>query len=166
MNQERSFRVTVGKDAFVFCAAHFITLGPNECETLHGHNYRVSASLEGVLTAAKYVIDFVKLKHLIGSLVNELDHRVLLPANNPFIRLERTHNRITVHYGNREYTFPESDVYILPMENTTAELLADYICEKLGTILWDDRDLSIDAIEISVEEVVGQAGVCRLRRPS
>ncbi len=37
------FRVRVQKEAFTFCAAHFITFNGNVCERLHGHNYRVAA---------------------------------------------------------------------------------------------------------------------------
>ena len=41
-----SFRVQVSKDYLVFASAHFITFRGHQCETLHGHNYRVGVAVE------------------------------------------------------------------------------------------------------------------------
>ena len=41
------FRVQVSKDYLVFASAHFITFRGHQCETLHGHNYRVGVAVEG-----------------------------------------------------------------------------------------------------------------------
>ena len=41
------FDVRVTKDFLVFSAAHFITFAGDQCERLHGHNYRVEVQAEG-----------------------------------------------------------------------------------------------------------------------
>ena len=44
---QSNFRVQVSKDYLVFASAHFITFRGHQCETLHGHNYRVGVAVEG-----------------------------------------------------------------------------------------------------------------------
>ncbi|MBA3521290.1 MAG: 6-carboxytetrahydropterin synthase, partial [Gemmatimonadales bacterium] len=41
---QSSFRVQVSKDYLVFASAHFITFRGHQCESLHGHNYRVGVA--------------------------------------------------------------------------------------------------------------------------
>jgi 6-pyruvoyltetrahydropterin/6-carboxytetrahydropterin synthase len=75
------FRVTVNKDYLVFSSAHFITFRGHQCEALHGHNYRVGVTVEGqVDDECLFVVDFSILKKVVRGLVDEIDHRVLLPG--------------------------------------------------------------------------------------
>ena len=41
------FTVRVAKDYLVFCCGHFITYNGDDCERLHGHNYRAAVQVEG-----------------------------------------------------------------------------------------------------------------------
>jgi len=66
------YKVVVEKDYLVFASGHFITY-TDTCETLHGHNYRARAELEGDLDANSYVWDFVTLKRVMRRLVDELE---------------------------------------------------------------------------------------------
>ncbi|HMH56438.1 MAG TPA: 6-carboxytetrahydropterin synthase, partial [Gemmatimonadales bacterium] len=60
---QSSFRVQVSKDYLVFASAHFITFKGHQCETLHGHNYRVGVAVEGAVDAETlFVLDFSVLK--------------------------------------------------------------------------------------------------------
>ena len=62
------FKVTVSKDYLVFSSAHFITFRGHQCETLHGHNYRVGVTVEGsVDDETMFVVDFSILKKIILS---------------------------------------------------------------------------------------------------
>ena len=81
---QSSFRVQVSKDYLVFASAHFITFRGHQCESLHGHNYRVGVAVEGSVDAeAFFVLDFSVLKQITRRLVDEIDHKVLLPTENP-----------------------------------------------------------------------------------
>jgi 6-pyruvoyltetrahydropterin/6-carboxytetrahydropterin synthase len=78
------FRVEVSKDYLVFASAHFITFRGHQCESLHGHNYRVGVAVEGTVDPETYfVLDFSVLKQITRQLVDRIDHKVLLPAQNP-----------------------------------------------------------------------------------
>jgi 6-pyruvoyltetrahydropterin/6-carboxytetrahydropterin synthase len=152
------FKVHVSKDYLIFCAAHFITY-EGESEPLHGHNYRVSVTVEGDLQADEYVFNFVTLKRLMRALVDQLDHRTLLPESNPCFNITRENSEVTVAVKNRRYVLPESDVLILPLSNTTAEKLAEYLAGQLRAKIGDTVNLT--ACEMEVSEVEGQSAIYR-----
>ena len=81
------FKVRVTKDYLVFCSGHFITYQGDQCERIHGHNYRTAVEVEGDLDENHYVIDFIALKDLTKSIIDELDHRMLLPTRSRQILL-------------------------------------------------------------------------------
>lgn len=152
-----SYKVTVEKDYLVFAAGHFITYG-DQCEALHGHNYRVTTELEGELDPNAYVFDFVTLKGIMRRLVNEIDHRMLLPLENPRIQVEADDDEVRVTYLEKErrYLFPREDVVLLPIPNTTAEMLARHLARRLREELAEMGATNISAITIGVEEAFGQ----------
>ena len=66
---QSSFRVQVSKDYLVFASAHFITFRGHQCESLHGHNYRVGVMVEGDVDAeCLFVLDFSVLKRIVREL--------------------------------------------------------------------------------------------------
>src|SRR5947199_4495829 len=82
------YKVRVTKDYLVFSSGHFITYAGDNCERIHGHNYRVAVEVEDDLDENHYVFDFLALRDLARGITDELDHRMLLPARSPLIRLE------------------------------------------------------------------------------
>jgi 6-pyruvoyltetrahydropterin/6-carboxytetrahydropterin synthase len=155
------YRVRVEKDHTVFCAGHFITYDGHQCEPLHGHNYRAAAGLEGPLDENAYVFDFTRLKKALKEIVEPLDHRVLLPASSDRIRVEEEGGHVTATYKDRRYVFPTSDVVILPIPNTTAEMLARWIAGQLLEVLGRSGPATLTAIEVEVEESFGQRAFYR-----
>src|SRR6185436_3502430 len=95
------------------------------------HNYRAAVEVEGILDENFYVFDFIALKNRTRLITDELDHRMMLPTRNRVILLEESPRSIRVRYKDREWLFPRDDCVLLPIENTTAELLARYIGERL-----------------------------------
>ncbi|HZY41516.1 MAG TPA: 6-carboxytetrahydropterin synthase, partial [Anaerolineae bacterium] len=66
---------------------------------------------------------------------------------------------ITLDVGDRRYVLPEADVLILPIPNTTAELLAKYLADQLRAVLGEVANLT--ACEMTVDEVEGQSATYR-----
>ncbi|HEY4688491.1 MAG TPA: 6-pyruvoyl tetrahydropterin synthase family protein [Anaerolineae bacterium] len=157
------YRIRVEKDYTVFSAAHFITYDGHECEELHGHNYRVAVSLFGDLDTNAYVFNFVPLKRAMRGIVSRLDHKLLLPQNNPFLILESDDESVCVTNPtkHKRYVFPRADVVLLPIPNTTSEMLATYICGQLHRALSEHDTQHIHAVEVEVEESFGQKAVYR-----
>jgi 6-pyruvoyltetrahydropterin/6-carboxytetrahydropterin synthase len=157
-----SFFVRLAKERFVFSAAHFITYNTDTCERLHGHNYQVFVEFHGPLDDNQYVVDFIALRDLVQALVDQLDHRMLLPDCHPLIRVEPDEREVVVTFQDRRWVFPRGDCIILPVPNTTAELLARY----LGKHLLGDfalRGIPVPSrLRIGVDENNGQWGICEL----
>jgi 6-pyruvoyltetrahydropterin/6-carboxytetrahydropterin synthase len=157
------YTVRVSKDYLVFCSGHFISYEGDRCERLHGHNYRASAEIEGELDANRYVFDFVALKKRLRALTDELDHRMMLATANPFILVEAGPRSVRVRYRDREWLFPREDCVLLPVENTTAELLARYIGQRLLEDLAREHDYRPAVLRVEVEEAPGQSAVYEWR---
>ena len=156
-----SFRVIVSKDYLTFSSAHFITFSGHQCESLHGHNYRVGVGVEGdVDPECAFVVDFAILKDVVRSLIKPMDHRVLLPTQNPKLGYKEQGESLVVDYfGKQRFIFPRSDCALLPFSNTTAEMIAEYLAEQVREHLL--RFTNLSALEIEVEESVGQAAYYR-----
>ena len=165
MNQSPLYKVRVTKDHLVFSAAHFITFNGTICERLHGHNWRVAAELTGPLDENGYVFDFIALRDQLQKTVDLLDHRVLLPMQHPMIQVVEANNEVQATFEDRRWVFPREDCILLPVANTTAELIAHWIGQQLLTVLGSDKPSQIDVIQIEVEENFGQWAVCQLKVP-
>jgi 6-pyruvoyltetrahydropterin/6-carboxytetrahydropterin synthase len=153
-----SFRVRLEKEHHVFSAAHFITFGGNICERLHGHNWSVAVEVEGPLDANQYVVDFIALRDLLKQITDELDHRMLLPTGHPTIHVERREREVEARFEDRRWVFPREDCAILPIPNTTAELIARYIGQRLLERLAAKADFRPQYLRVSVDENNGQWG--------
>ncbi|TFG53939.1 MAG: 6-carboxytetrahydropterin synthase [Gemmatimonadales bacterium] len=162
-----AYRVRVSKDYLTFASAHFITFQGHRCETLHGHNYRVAATVEGALDPeCQFVIDFGVLKAVLRRLVEDIDHKVLLPTKNPKVGLREEQDRLFVDYlGTSTYVFPVRDCALLPIANTTAEELAAHFAAEVREHLRRDGYTSLTALEIEVEESFGQSATYRAPLP-
>lgn len=163
MPADRYF-VRVTKDHLVFCCGHFISYAGHQCERLHGHNYRATVEVEGPLDPADfYVFDFVALKQRTREITDELDHHMLVATRNPVIGVEESNDRVRVTYRDREWVFPRGDCVLLPIENTTAELIAKYLAGRLVDALRDRHQFTPAVLRVEVEENIGQSATIEWR---
>ncbi|MEX2170524.1 MAG: 6-pyruvoyl tetrahydropterin synthase family protein [Pirellulales bacterium] len=154
----QNYHVRLAKEQFTFSAAHFITFAGNICERLHGHNYHVAVEVHGLLDENQYVIDFIALRDAVLAITRALDHHVLLPTTHPTIKIEADDREVTVTFEERRWVFPLDDCVLLPVANTTAELVARYIGERLIAGMQPKPEKLI----VSVDECDGQQGVCAM----
>ncbi len=162
MANER-YRVRVTKDHLVFSAAHFITFNGTICERLHGHNWRVAVEVAGPLDENHYVFDFIALRDATQKLVNELDHHVLLPTQHPSIRVVANEIEVTTTFAERRWVFPREDCVLLPVANTTAELIAHWIALQLKEVfLRHAGGKHLELLRVEVEENFGQWAMCEI----
>lgn len=152
-----TYRVRVTKDHLTFCSGHFITYEGNCCERLHGHNYRVAVEVAGPLDDNHYVFDFIALKKITMQISDELDHRMMLPTKSRFIRVETEKDQVDVRFENKRWSFPLEDCVLVPIENTTAELLAKYIAGRIKTTLASEYRYTPASLTVEVEESDGQS---------
>jgi len=153
-----SFRVRLQKESLVFSAAHFITFAENICERLHGHNYGVEVEVMGRLDENHYVVDFVALRDRLQEMVARLDHHVLLPTEHAQIKVRVEGTEVEATFEDRRWVFPLDDCVLLPVANTTAELLAAYLGRELWTWLGQHSADRIHGLRVAVDENHGQWG--------
>lgn len=157
-----SYRVRVTKDHLVFSAAHFITFNGSICERLHGHNWRVAVEVLGDLDDNGYVFDFIALRDRTQELVHQLDHRMLLPTQHPLIEVTTADGEVTARFEQRRWVFPADECILLPIPNTTAELIARWMAGQLRDVILAQVGQRVERLRVDVEENFGQWARCEL----
>src|SRR5262249_48059620 len=157
----RRFSIEVAKDYFNFASAHFLIFANGRREPLHGHNYQVAVSMEGELDSAGVVLDFISFKPLVKQVCDALDHRTLIQINSSAIKIRKSTQAVEIVYKKQKLLLPRGDVILLPIANTSTELLAEYIAEQIKRKVRQKFPVAIRYIEVAVEEARGQRGVFR-----
>jgi 6-pyruvoyltetrahydropterin/6-carboxytetrahydropterin synthase len=89
-----------------------------------------------------------------------------LPTNHRTIKVESDEREVTVTHADRRWVFPRGDCILLPVENTTAELLARYIGRRLLDAILEKTGVRPETLIVEVDENGGQWGVCEFTAPS
>ena len=66
-------------------------------------------------------------------------------------------------FEDRRWVFPRQDCVLLPVSNTTAELMARYIGRQLLDDLQQRVGVRPRVVRVAVDENHGQWGICELR---
>jgi len=157
------FQIRLAADDLVFSAAHFLVGGRSGCESLHGHDYRVVLEAFGPLDENRCVLDFLAARDALKTVLAALDHRVLLPEKHERLQLRMLENRIELSCGERSWSLPAADCRLLPIADTSCELLAEYICRRLlETLSTAGRGRKNLTLKIEVSEGSGCSAACRL----
>ncbi len=162
---ECSYRVTVERNRLRFAAAHMATFH-GDLEPLHGHNYAVIVEAEGELTEDSWVWDFGDLKRATKEIADRLDHKFLLQRRSTMLAIEELPDAWEIRFRDRRYVFPKADVAALPIDNSTAERLAEWFAGELLAALRERGARNLRRLQVGIEEMPGQAGWFEIRLPS
>ncbi|MBV8200970.1 MAG: 6-carboxytetrahydropterin synthase [Acidobacteria bacterium] len=148
------YRVVLAKEDFKFSAAHFTLWSGGGAELLHGHNYQVQLELSGsALDDVGLLVDIERCKRSLRALCARLDSRTLLPAGSERLVCVRRGETVEARLGDRCYAFPAADTLLLPLINTSIELLARMLWHDLAAELRGSR---VEVLAVAVEEAAGQ----------
>ncbi len=136
------------KSNFRFSACHMIPTH-KKCGRLHGHTYALHARIYGKQDKKGMIVDFSVVKDAMRKIVDQLDHRVLLPEK----KVVKEKNEVIIIEGGKRYIFPETDVALIDVPCLTAENLAKYALEKICVKI---KNRNISEIEIGISEGWGQ----------
>ena len=136
-----------------FSSAHIIP-EYEKCGRLHGHTYAVHAKVTGKPDKKGIIIDFSLLKEVLKKIVNELDHKILIPEKSSAVKIKKENESVKVTSLGKTYVFPLNDCVFLPINSTSAENLASYILKKFIEKM--SLQKSLQNIEIGVDEGFGQ----------
>jgi 6-pyruvoyltetrahydropterin/6-carboxytetrahydropterin synthase len=107
-------------------------------------------------------VDFIALRDILKRIVDTLDHRTLLPTEHPLIRVAAGDREVEATFRDRRWVFPLADCVLLPVANTTTELLARYVGEQLIAALAAKLNLRLPRITIELDDCFGHVAVCEL----
>lgn len=148
--------IRLDKENMKFSAGHFTIFGPGDRERLHGHNFRVAATLHARVGDSGLCFDYGIYKREVVALCRDLNEYFLLPGKSPLLSIEQDGDAVTAVFGDERIPFLRSDVLVLPITNVTLEELAGYL---LGRLLGDGTAIAahgIEAMEVSVASGPGQ----------
>lgn len=150
--------IVLDKEYFNFAAAHFLIFADGEREPLHGHNYRAELELHAQLGDASLVADFLEVKPVFKAVCDELDHRTLLPIENPLLHVTPQRRAIEVTWREDVFRFPADDVVLIEGDNTSSENLAQHLCTQfLARLELVNPTLKLERVVVTVSESPGQA---------
>ena len=162
MLMPRRFSIEVAKDYFNFASAHFLIFANGRREPLHGHNYQVSVAMEGELDHSGVVLDFIAFKPVVKQICDDLDHRTLIQTKSPIIKVRQRARAVEIVYKKQRILLPRSDVILLPLVNTSTELLAEHVARQIQRRVRQQFPATkITFMEVGVEEARGQRGIYR-----
>lgn len=150
-------KVTVERNRLRFAASHMATFA-GKCEPLHGHNYDVFVELEGELTEDGWVWDFGAVKRAAREICDALDHHFLLQRKSKHLHIAEIGEEWEVAFRDKRYVFPRSDVFPLPVENTTAECISEWFAGQLLASLRAQGATHLTRLTVGIEEMPGQTG--------
>lgn len=151
-----AFKIKIEKDRIKFSSAHFTIFGPTEAERLHGHNYYVTIEIQTEdCDALGFATDMKPLKDIAFELSQHLDEYILLPENNPYLKITKSDGQVNCVWNNKSYSFPEDDIRILPLSNITCENLAFWFWGKMKPQLPE----AVNWLGVSVKETHGQESI-------
>jgi 6-pyruvoyltetrahydropterin/6-carboxytetrahydropterin synthase len=87
---------------------------------------------------------------------------MLLPTQHPSITVAAGEHEVEVRFEDRRWVFPRGDCVLLPIPNTTAELLARHLGLQLQAALQARLGWRPKKLRIAVDENNGQWGICEL----
>src|SRR5262245_3270597 len=158
----KSFSIEVAKDYFNFASAHFLIFANGQREPLHGHNYQVAVKMDGELDRAGVVLDFIAFKPLVKKICDDLDHRTLIQSRSPILKIRERAKQVELRYRQQKIILPKQDVILLPLANTSTELLAEHVAGRIRRgVRQKFPGAKIRFMEVGVEEARGQRGFFR-----
>jgi 6-pyruvoyltetrahydropterin/6-carboxytetrahydropterin synthase len=77
------------------------------------------------------------------------------------LKVKEADGEWVIRFENRRYLFPAEDVLVLPVDNITAERLAEYICGQFLETVQERERANLTSITVGVEEAPGQTAFYR-----
>ena len=104
------------------------------CKNLHGHSYKMLVEFTGELNDHGILVDYYDIKKIVGPIVDELDHSIIVNQNDTELieALTKLNSR-----------------HVVIKADTTAENICTYFLEKIQQM---DLPASISKIELRVFE--------------
>lgn len=129
-----------------FDMGHRLQRHESKCSRIHGHRYAVELTCEAALDAVGRVIDFGKIKEVVGGWIDaELDHRLMLEQDDPICAM------IVNGLAAESDDVPEEMWPVGVPFSPTAENLARFIAEEAAALL-DENAPGVRLVHVRLYE--------------
>ncbi len=142
-----------GYSGLRFSACHFIPRH-EKCSRLHWHSYIVRLRMDGDIGADGMIMDFVILKKALRKIIEEVDHKTLLPVRSTEVKITVSEDSVEAVSGCKRYVFPREDVTLLDVPTTTAEEMSKMMALRMLSDI--DFPPNVRSISIGLDEERGQ----------
>ncbi len=155
------FSIEQNEKQFQISVAHFV-VGEDYSEAIHGHNIGVRVIVSGQLNKkTRMVIDFLKLNPLVEKLLEQWDHRTLIPSKSSEFTPTIVGSQVEWTHRGKAYSIPKDDVLLLPISNVTVEELANLFVNDLAKEILNSEELkqydNVEEISVTVFEYPWQS---------
>jgi len=157
--KKEKFSVVLQGENLVFSAAHFLTYNGTTRENIHGHNFKVTVQVSSYELENSMVIDFLILEKIVINVINELKDKLIIAQNNKNFKIEMSEKQINLNYLDECISLPRRDCVLLPITNSSTELIASYIGKEVKKMLPNENI----SMKISLEEAIGCIGIYELK---
>ncbi len=135
-----------------FNFAHRVDNGLDGCNRLHGHTYELAVKVHS-RNEQNSKIAFGDAHKVSNEILGSLHHRVLLASGGD--NVHKDDSRILEYVGadDKRYMFPVADTMLIPIEQITAETLANWVATKIAEKLKDYASCNaVEKIEVTLSE--------------
>ncbi|MBQ78134.1 MAG: 6-pyruvoyl tetrahydropterin synthase [Cellvibrionales bacterium] len=155
---KRLTTIDISKEDLKFSCAHFTIFSESDRERLHGHNFKVRATVTAPVYENGLCFDYQEIKSRLRSICKKLDEYVLLPGESPYLKIEQVGDQYEVIFNGENLFFAVSDTQVLAIRNTTVEELSFLVLEQM--IKQDNffLDSDVESMTIGVSSGDGQWG--------
>lgn len=150
--------IDISKEDLKFSGAHFTIFSATDRERLHGHNFKVRASVTAPVDDNGMCFNYQEIKSRIRTVCRDLDEYMLLPIHSPHLDIKADGNQYCVRFNDETMYFIKEDTKLLTIRNTTVEEFSFYILDRL--VNTDDffKENDVANITIGVSSGDGQWG--------
>ena len=145
---KRLTTIDISKEDLKFSCAHFTIFSASDRERLHGHNFKVRATVTAPVHENGLCFDYQEIKSRLRSICKTIDEYVLLPGESPYLKIAQVGDQYEVIFNGEKLFFAVSDTQVLAIRNTTVEELSFLVLKKL--INQDNFFIDSDVEEITV----------------
>jgi 6-pyruvoyltetrahydropterin/6-carboxytetrahydropterin synthase len=132
MNTARLTTLEISAEYLEFSAGHFTIFSPVHREKIHGHTYRVQATITAPIQAdLGLAFDYSVYKKILRDICEQLNGYFLLAGNSPHLKITAEQNSYRVLFNDEILLFPKTDIIMLPVVNSTIEELARWFTQQL-----------------------------------
>lgn len=101
-------KVRVGVEGLTFDAANYTPGSTEKCRRLHGHTFRVDVEVEGDINPDDgMVMDFLVIKRVVREVIEDYDHKVILPKRDKSATRIEGRFDVEIHYIDKPFATTE-----------------------------------------------------------